>query len=93
MPRAAERTYPKSSTVPGMARAKAERPREKGKMAKEKAKGVERKEAARKAANLQRADALSVGESTGRRSAPRTPSRKEVVSPKLENKGVTSRKK
>ena len=58
-----------------------------------KAKGMERKGAARKAANLRRVDASSVGESTRRPSVPRTPSRKEVVSPKPENKGDTSRKK
>ena len=74
--RTAGRMGRKSSTVP-MARAKVEKPRAKEKTAKERARGMERKEVERKAANRQRADASSVGGSTGRPSARRTPSRKE----------------
>ena len=84
---------PKSSIVPRMVRAKGERPRAKERTAREKARGMERKEVERKAANLRRVDALSAGESIGRPSVPRTPSRKEVVSPKPGNKGDTSRKR
>ena len=69
------------------------RPRVKEKMATEKAREMERKGAERKAVNLRREGASSVGESTGRPSVPRTPSRKEVVSPKPGNKGDTSRKR
>ena len=87
------RMGPKSSKVPRMARVKAERPRAKERTAKEKAMGMERKEVERKAANLRRVDALSVEESTGHPSAPRTLSRKEVVSPRPESKGGIWRKR
>ena len=86
-------TSPKSSIVPKMARAKAERPKAKERTARDKARGMERKEVEIKGANLRRADALSAEGDTGHPSAPRTLSRKEVASPRPESKGGIWRKR
>ena len=83
----------KSSTVPRMARAKVGRLRAKEKTAKEKARGMERKEVDIRAANLRRADVLSAEGDTGHPGAPRTLSRKEVASPRPESKGGIWRKR
>ena len=69
------------------------RPRAKGHTAKGKARETGIREEAKRAVNPQRADVLSVGGSTGPPSAPRTLSRKGVVSPRPESKGDILRKR
>ena len=84
---------PKSSIAPKMVRAKAERPRAKGRTAKGKAREMGRKEEAKRAVNLPKADVSSAEGSTGPPSAPRMLSRKEAASPRPESKGDISRRR